>query len=54
MAVNLWHPLTFISLMEKVEELLGLPLELWVPVLVRMVQHTQPTVGGFQLFLRGL
>lgn len=40
--------------MKKVKELLCLPLEFRVSVFVRMVQHTQPAVGSFQLFLSGL
>lgn len=40
--------------MKKVKKLLGLPFQLRVSVLVWMVQHAQPTIGGFQLFLRGL
>jgi hypothetical protein len=47
-------PPTFISLVHKVKQPLRLGFELWVPVLVRMVKHTQPPVGSLQLFRRGL
>lgn len=47
-------PLTFISLVNKVKQPLRLGFELGVSVLVGVVQHAQPPVGGFQLFRRGL
>lgn len=47
-------PLTFIRLVDKVEEPLSLGFELGVAVLVRVVQHAQPAVRGLQLLLGGL
>lgn len=37
--------------MNKVEQLLGLPLEIRVSVLIWMVQHAQSPVRGLQLLL---
>lgn len=47
-------PLTFIRLVDKVEEPLSLGFELGVAVLVGVVQHAQPAVRGLQLVLGGL
>lgn len=47
-------PLTFIRLVDEVEQPLGLRLELRVSVLVGVVEHAQPAVGGFQLLGGGL
>lgn len=47
-------PLTFIGLVDKVEEALSLALELGVAVLVGVVEHAQPAVRRLQLLLGGL
>lgn len=47
-------PLTFICLVDKVEEPLSLGFELGVAVLVGVVEHAQPAVCGLQLLLGGL
>lgn len=46
--------ITFVCPMNEIKQLLRLPLELGVSVLVWVVQHAQPPVRGLQLILSSL